>query len=206
MNEHLTFKAKYLRGGARALRAQGREGGARRCGVGHALPRAHTHTHMSHMSLTRVRTPHPPTGEGGMSRSAQLLRYMIASMEQLRMIKVGEGGQAELVTRGSGHRGGWRPQGMTRPSCVETAHELGRCSAESLRTRCTRSHATDLTPRPPARSPGADLPDAVHAAPLHEHPDTHGCVCVYVCVRWLCCWGHANVAAVPFRKHTCTHT
>lgn len=27
-------------------------------------------------------------GEGGMSRSAQFLRYMIASMEQLRMIKV----------------------------------------------------------------------------------------------------------------------
>jgi hypothetical protein len=38
-------------------------------------------------------------GEGGMSRSSQFLRYMIASMEQLRMIKASKGGL-------SGHEGG----------------------------------------------------------------------------------------------------
>jgi hypothetical protein len=30
----------------------------------------------------------PAAGEGGMSRSAQYLRYLVAHMEQLRMIKI----------------------------------------------------------------------------------------------------------------------
>lgn len=92
LNEHLTFKARYSRGGesrqvpATVMRPSGfcvrHIMMYMTCWYKYGTPLC------THVSGVVVDMFHCPAGEGGMSRTAQYLRYLMAQFEQLRMIKL----------------------------------------------------------------------------------------------------------------------
>lgn len=71
-----------------------------------------------------------------MSRSAQFLRYMMASMEQLRMIKVGQGAKKPLYGGDGGSHTGRRPcwHFKEHPQCKAHVH-CGLCPQSHKGTR-----------------------------------------------------------------------